>query len=42
MDPIGVGKRIFDRAAGKLYFRRWLSQSLTALEEVAVERDREP
>jgi uncharacterized protein YndB with AHSA1/START domain len=40
MDPIGTGNRIFDAALGKLYFRRWLSQSLAALEEAAARRDR--
>lgn len=39
MDPIGAKYRIFDAALGKLYFRRWLSQSLTALEEAAAEPD---
>jgi hypothetical protein len=37
MDPTGVGDRVFDATFGKLYFRRWLSQSLTALEEAAAE-----
>lgn len=36
IDPNGVGDRVFDAAFGKLYFRRWLSQSLAALEEVAT------
>lgn len=35
MDPVGTGNRIFDAAVGKLYFRRWLEQSLGALEEAA-------
>jgi hypothetical protein len=35
MQPIGVGNRVFDAAFGKLYFRRWLEQSLAALEEIA-------
>jgi uncharacterized protein YndB with AHSA1/START domain len=35
MDPIGVKYKLFDGAFGKLYFRRWLSQSLDALQEVA-------
>ena len=39
MDPIGVRYRIFDATIGKLYFRRWLEQSLTALEEAAVAAD---
>jgi uncharacterized protein YndB with AHSA1/START domain len=39
MDPKGVGNRIFDATFGSLYFRRWLNQSLAALEEVAAEPD---
>ena len=35
MDPIGASNRIFDTTVGKLYFRRWLAQSLAALEEIA-------
>jgi uncharacterized protein YndB with AHSA1/START domain len=35
MQPQGVGNRVFDVAFGRLYFRRWLEQSLAALEEVA-------
>ncbi|MGH2981375.1 MAG: SRPBCC family protein, partial [Solirubrobacterales bacterium] len=42
MDPIGVGNRVFDSTFGKLYFRRWLSQSLAALEEVAAGPKPEP
>ena len=41
MDPLGFGNAIFDAAFGKLYFRRWLSQSLEALEEVATQADRD-
>ena len=37
IDPIGTRLRIFDTAFGKLYFRRWLAQSLEALEEVAAD-----
>jgi Polyketide cyclase / dehydrase and lipid transport len=37
IDPTGVGDRVFDAAFGKLYFRRWLSQSLEALQEAASE-----
>jgi hypothetical protein len=40
MDPVGVGNRIFDVAVGKLYFRRWLDQSLAALKEAAAKPDR--
>lgn len=39
-DPVGIGNRAFDATFGKLYFRRWLSQSLAALEEVAAQPDR--
>ena len=35
MDPRGVGNRVFDRALGKSYFRRWSRQSLEALREAA-------
>ena len=35
MDPVNTRYRIFDAALGRLYFRRWLDQSLTALERVA-------
>ena len=40
MDPIGLGNRIFDATLGRAYFRRWLEQSLAALEEVAARPDR--
>lgn len=35
-----VADRLFDRAAGKTYFRRWTSQSLDGLREAAL-RERE-
>ncbi|HEY7150769.1 MAG TPA: SRPBCC family protein [Solirubrobacterales bacterium] len=35
MDPIGFGNRLFDSTFGRVYFRRWLEQSLAALERVA-------
>jgi len=38
LDPLTVGTRIFDRLAGKRYFRRWLEESLDALEKVAAEQ----
>ena len=41
MDPVGVDNRFFDVAFGRLYFRRWLDQSLSALEQVAPESDRD-
>jgi uncharacterized protein YndB with AHSA1/START domain len=37
MDPIGPTNWIFDATLGKLYFRRWLDQSLTALEQAAAQ-----
>jgi hypothetical protein len=39
MDPIGVGYRIFDATLGRLYFRRWLDQSLAGLESAAAQPD---
>jgi Polyketide cyclase / dehydrase and lipid transport len=36
MDPIGIGNKLFDSTFGTLYFRRWLSQSLDALEKAAA------
>jgi Polyketide cyclase / dehydrase and lipid transport len=42
MEPIGVGYRIFDATLGRLYFRRWLDQSLAGLEAAAAEPNREP
>jgi hypothetical protein len=41
MEPIGVGNRAFDAAFGRLYFRRWLHESLSALERVAAEPEPE-
>jgi uncharacterized protein YndB with AHSA1/START domain len=37
MDPIRLSDRIADATIGKLYFRRWLSQSLAALEKAATQ-----
>ena len=37
MDPIGVGRRVFDTTFGRLYFGRWLEQSLKALEQAAAQ-----
>lgn len=31
MEPEGLGYRMFDALAGRLYFRRWVEQSLDAL-----------
>ena len=41
MDPIGATNRIFDTALGKIYFSRWLEQSLNALEEASAEAEPE-
>ena len=38
MDPKTAGTRVFDRVAGKRYFRRWLGQSLEGLRNAAAER----
>ena len=35
MDPIGLRYKIMDATIAKLYFRRWLEQSLSALKEAA-------
>jgi hypothetical protein len=36
MEARRLGDRIFDRAAGKSYFRRWTNQSLDGLREAAL------
>jgi uncharacterized protein YndB with AHSA1/START domain len=36
MNPRGFGNRVFDVAAGKLYFRRWATQSLDGLRDAVV------
>ena len=36
IDARRLADRIFDRAVGKAYFRRWTSQSLDALREAAL------
>jgi uncharacterized protein YndB with AHSA1/START domain len=38
MQPRRLGYRIFDRATGKSYFRRWTSESLDGLREAALRR----
>jgi hypothetical protein len=35
MDPSGLGYRILDATAGRLYFRRWLQQSIDGLKAAA-------
>jgi hypothetical protein len=42
MDPIGISYRVLDATLGRLYFRRWLEQSLAALQEVAARPDHAP
>jgi uncharacterized protein YndB with AHSA1/START domain len=39
MDPQRTGDRIWDSMFGTMYFRRWLSQSLAALEQVAEQAE---
>ena len=31
MEPKSTGNRVFDAVVGRMYFRRWLDQSLDAL-----------
>ena len=38
MEPQNARMRVFDVVAGKRYFRRWLEQSLDAMERVAHEQ----
>jgi uncharacterized protein YndB with AHSA1/START domain len=38
MDPDGLFNRVFDAAAGRMYFRRWLAASLDAMAEAAEKR----
>jgi hypothetical protein len=38
MDPLSFGNRLFDATLGKLYFRRWLDESLAALQEISEAR----
>jgi uncharacterized protein YndB with AHSA1/START domain len=35
MEPRSAGTRVFDAVIGRMYFRRWLDQSLEALRRVA-------
>jgi len=41
MDPIRVSDWIANATFAKLYFRRWLNQSLTALEQVVAQPDQD-
>ena len=38
MEPPTAKMKLFDAVAGKRYFRRWLEQSLDAMQQVARER----
>jgi hypothetical protein len=38
MEPVGARMRVFDAVAGKRYFRRWLEQSLEAMQRVAAQQ----
>ena len=42
MEPLTTRTRIFDAVAGKRYFRRWLEQSLDAMQRVAREESSAP
>lgn len=41
IEPVGARMRVFDLVAGKRFFRRWLEQSLAAMQRVAHEEARE-
>jgi len=41
MEPQNVRMRVFDAIAGRRFFRRWLEQSLAAMQRVAQEQARE-
>jgi len=36
MDPVDLGTRLFDGIVGRIYFRRWLQQSVEGLQEAAA------
>jgi hypothetical protein len=40
MEPDGLASRVFDAVAGRIYFRRWLTESLKAMARTAHERAR--
>lgn len=42
LDPLTTKLRVFDLVAGKRFFRRWLEQSLDAMQRVAQERRHQP
>jgi uncharacterized protein YndB with AHSA1/START domain len=37
MDPAGIAYKVFDATAGRVYFRRWIEESLEALKRKASE-----
>ena len=39
MDPNGLAYRVFDATAGRIYFRRWLAESLDAMARTAEKRE---
>jgi hypothetical protein len=39
MEPNGLAYRVFDATAGRIYFRRWLAESLDAMAEAAQKRE---
>lgn len=38
MEPNGLANRVFDTIAGRIYFRRWLAESLDAMGTAAEKR----
>ena len=42
VDPLTTKMRVFDLVAGKRFFRRWLEQSLDAMQRVAQEATKQP
>ena len=42
MDPVTTRMRVFDAVAGQRYFRRWLEQSLDAMQRVALQQAGSP
>ena len=38
MQPKGLGLRLFDGTFGRMYFRRWMEQSIEGLKQAAAER----
>ena len=42
MDPKGLGLRLFDGAFGRIYFRRWMEQSVEGLKRAATDKAEAP